>query len=613
MSKRASSTDSNANKERKPNSHPSQTALVKRCVEALDQEQALILASETGTGKTGMSATIAKKVHKKLFGQGDRVLYALITTDAAQAKKLGPMFGSMYANGFNFGNAGGVRKMLQKEGSAHITISARFFKENLLNVEDKELSDYEDRFLSPIAPTHVYLFLDEVESYVKEYSTQLKKMRKTSSVPVTFIGISATPGNYVTPYLNIFGKDPVCLAFTDEEQAAWDKEKKQPDPPKSWVTKKMKGSPGEVYKNALEKLQTLIVGDKLVTTLGKGGQAPPISSWQAKQNILGTIIAELAAGGGDGGLVFQSLDETQPMKVVGGTTKPCYESILVAHWADQGAVRHNALLTELRDESTGKVIEGVTDHSVHNLTSSLIAVRTSKFGAFEEAFKNQTTGVTLGFIKPVNAKSTNDFSKNVTGIIAIGQWPKDKLTQLRGRIGRMCDMEDGDIIPGGFKLVLIVFEWADLVTNAWSRSASLRNLKPYPKGFHDLLTKAKAKYPEVASRIEDRVGTLLKMDKEKLLGVSTLAMDYLAALASKTEYATAIAKYKEVRKDASFDAHESTQAEEVEPGKGEEVDEGGEEGDGEEGGEPGEKQADGEDANGDDAMSDNALFGSDDN
>ena len=73
MSKRASSTDSNANKEPKPNSHPSQTNLVKRCVKALDQDQALILASETGTGKTGMSATIAKNMHKKLFGEGDRV------------------------------------------------------------------------------------------------------------------------------------------------------------------------------------------------------------------------------------------------------------------------------------------------------------------------------------------------------------------------------------------------------------------------------------------------------------------------------------------------------------------------------------------------------------
>ena len=69
------------------------------------------------------------------------VLYNLITTDAAQAKKLGLMFGSMYANGFNFGNAGGVRKMLQKEGSARMTMTSRFFKENLLNVEDKTLKE----------------------------------------------------------------------------------------------------------------------------------------------------------------------------------------------------------------------------------------------------------------------------------------------------------------------------------------------------------------------------------------------------------------------------------------------------------------------------------------
>ena len=40
-------------------------------------------------------------------------------------------------------------------------------------------------------------------------------------------------------------------------------------------------------------------------------------------------------------------------------------------------------------------------------------------------------------------------------------------------------------------------------------------------------------------------------------------MDYLNALATKDEYTTAIAKYKEVRADASFDPYESTQAEEV--------------------------------------------------
>ena len=562
MSKRSSPDDTTNTKEAKSNTHPSHTALVKRCVKAHSREQPFILASETGTGKTTMARAIAKKV-RKMYGDDDRPLFVLNTTDAAQAKKLGPMFGSMYTNGFNFGNAGGVRKMLQKEGSANMTMTGRFFKENLLNVEDKKLMNYEDRFLAPIKPTHVYFFLDECESYVKEYSTQLKKMREASSVPVTFIGISATPGDHAFNYLNIFGKNPVRLAFTDEEQVAWDKEKKQPDPPKSWVTKKIKGSPGEVYTNALEKLQSLIVGDKLFTTFGKAGQAPPISAWQAKQDILGTIIAELAAGGGDGGLVFQSLDETQQMKVVGGTTKPCYESVLVAHWADAGTVRHSGLLVDLRDVSTGKVIDGVTDHTMHDLTSSLIAVRTAKFGDFEEAFKTQTTGVTLGFIKPVNAKSTNDFAKNVTGIIAIGQWPKDKLKQLRGRIGRMCELEDGDIVPTGFKLVHIVFEWANLVTNAWSRSASLRNLKPYPKGCDALLSKAMNKYPEVASRIEDRAGTLLKMDKDKLLGDSTLAMDYLNALATKDEYTTAIAKYKEVRADASFDPYESTQAEEV--------------------------------------------------
>ena len=62
-------------------------------------------------------------------------------------------------------------------------------------------------------------------------------------------------------------------------------------------------------------------------------------------------------------------------------------------------------------------------------------------------------GITLGFIKKTNCKSTNDFSKNTTSIIAIGPWPKDKLKQLKGRIdSRPVGLEDGDIVPTQFHL-----------------------------------------------------------------------------------------------------------------------------------------------------------------
>ena len=255
------------------------------------------------------------------------------------------------------------------------------------------------------------------------------------------------------------------------------------------------------------------------------------------------------------------------MSAVGGATKPCSESILIAHWADKGIQRHVELLGDLRDSATGEVIEGVLRHTVHDLTSKLLAKSKEALHGFNASFKEQATGATLGFIKPANAKSTNDMAKNVTGIIAIGQWPKDKLRQLRGRIGRVAELDDGDIVPQAFKLVHIASDWADAVSTAWSRSASYRTLAK-PSGFEDLLATAKKEHPDVASRIDAKVGTLLKLDTEKLLGESELAMAYLKALTNKKALTEAKDKYAAARDDASFDPCEDGPSGEEESDEG---------------------------------------------
>ena len=187
--------------------HASQKALVKRSVKSDLEGLPVIVASATGTGKTDMANAICKQLAKH-WGW-DRFLAVLVTTDAAQAKKLGRAFGSMYMNGFHFGNAAGVRKALA-DGPVHVTMTSRYFKEHLLGLEDKALSIYEQSFIGPTAPSKVVFVLDEIESYKRDgWHSRLKKMRKTSSVPVSFLGLSATPGESNAPsYLNIFGQAP---------------------------------------------------------------------------------------------------------------------------------------------------------------------------------------------------------------------------------------------------------------------------------------------------------------------------------------------------------------------------------------------------------------------
>jgi hypothetical protein len=464
MSKRPSpSKDAPVRKEPKAVAlHASQKALVKRATKALLEGQGVILASQTGTGKTSIANAVCKHVAK---GE-DRALVVLVTCDAAQAKKLGPAFGSQYLNGFHFGNAGGVRKALASDGAVHLTMTARYFKEHLLGLEGRVLAVFEQSFVGPIAPTKVVFALDEVEAFCKDgWHGRLKRMRTTSSVPVTFLGLSATPGaNDTRAYHDIFGQIPECLVFTEAEQVQWDADMRlQPLPPATWTQVTIPGAPTVRYTHALAHMQALILGDKIATTFGNGGLAPPIDSWKAKQDIIGRIVADMAAGGGDGGVVFGTLDERSMRAVGEERVRPCTEALVVAHWAEAGAARHMELLEELRDDR-GAVLEGVPEHTVHDLTSRMLAKSKMNLGAFHASFKDQASGTALGFIHTSNAKSTNDLGKNVTGIVAVGAWPPDKLTQLKDRLSRIVPLEEGDIVPVRFTLTHVRSAWGDALS-----------------------------------------------------------------------------------------------------------------------------------------------------
>lgn len=245
------------------------------------------------------------------------------------------------------------------------------------------------------------------------------------------------------------------------------------------------------------------------------------------------------------------------MRVVGSDeTRPCAEAVVIAHSAEAGTARHLELLSELRD-GKGHVIEGVPTHTVHDLTSKMLATSKVKLAAFNEAFKGQASGATLGFLNASNCKSTNDQGKNVTGIVAIDHWPADKCTQLRGRISRVVPLEEGDVVPEWFTLLLLTSEWADALRTAMASRVSSHAKLTKPSGFDALLAKAQKAHPAQAERISAKAAQLLKMDLAKLLGESSdMALTYLTALTDKEANARVRAKYEAVRKDATFDPFE---------------------------------------------------------
>jgi hypothetical protein len=202
------------------------------------------------------------------------------------------------------------------------------------------------------------------------------------------------------------------------------------------------------------------------------------------------------------------------------------------------------------------VIEGVPPHTVHDLTSRMLAKSKASLAAFNASFKSQASGTALGFAHASNGKSTNDKGKNVTGITVVGACSADRLTQWKGRISRVVSLEEGDIVPERFTLTHIRIEWEEALAKGMaSRAKSFAGLAK-PGGMDALLAKAKKVHPAQAERIAAKAAQLLKMDASKVLGDSDMATSYLTALTDERAMDAAQAAYMEKRSNSTFDPYE---------------------------------------------------------
>ena len=88
-------------------------------------------------------------------------------------------------------------------------------------------------------------------------------------------------------------------------------------------------------------------------------------------------------------------------------------------------------------------------------------------------------GTTIAIIDKRQALSgTNDFAKNVHRAVAIGAWEPYELDQFYKRLGRACELKEGDLVPKVFYGVHLSSPFAAyLVANAKERDADKGKLE----------------------------------------------------------------------------------------------------------------------------------------
>ena len=203
-------------------------------------------------------------------------------------------------------------------------------------------------------------------------------------------------------------------------------------------------------------------------------------------------------------------------------TRP--HTALVVHRYPAGGELHHQMLKSLVGE------EGVQPFKVHDL-------RATDLAAFRERFELFTGDVTatdemvLTLVDKRQIEGTNDYAKNVSAIVAVGEWTEAELTQLGGRLGRPCVLQAGDLVPKAF--TLIHFEskkkWASEVSKLGLVRQSVRaNAEKVPDAL-------KARFEALDD--DEKNKALQLIDGGKLLGHDLLTL-YLDSMEESSTFMT---------------------------------------------------------------------------
>ena len=187
--------------------------------------------------------------------------------------------------------------------------------------------------------------------------------------------------------------------------------------------------------------------------------------------------------------------------------------------------------------------EGVRPFAIHDLRAKDLASYKAALSRFTSD-ATDTDMTVLGVVDKSQIEGTNDYAKNVSTIVAVGDWTEAELTQLGGRLGRPCELlgddKAGDLVPKAHTLVHVASEWEKKVKEIGLVRHSVRSVTVPPEIKKEHVQALKN------TAIEEKVKQLLD-GEERIFGKSGhgLASTYLSTLKGGTAFKEA---YKKVVK-----------------------------------------------------------------
>jgi hypothetical protein len=481
--------------------HPVQEKLAERASKRID---GIIIATPMGTGKPRIAGKYLDQVVPKLVEDREEdvasVLTIVVATDAKHGREQAAQYGTDFPGPYHCSDLDAVLRLLKGDAhAARIMIPFASFRKMCYKKRGGTWGIWD--LLEKLGrPEEVILLIDEVTEVYKPANGRLPKAidalrakyrKVTEATNIRVAGMSGTPEldnkAYAARAETLFGVAPKLFKFEAEEEAHLLADINPQNKVGREETVEELPSPTEPVEK-LKDVATLATGNALFNDI-RGGDA-------LKKLVGEVLIQQILGDEQDGGVLFQKLASggKAPMfKVgkdgaIGKKAVPAHEAVLIAVDSRYGAQALCDALQELQARSGTDELRPITVHDLrlgaqakatkeaakvpHEWLKRDVADQKAGVKAFLAAAARQNGTAIVLIDKRQALSGTNDFSKNVQRAVAIGAWKPKELDQFFWRLGRPCELKEGDLVPEVFYGVHISSPFgANLVANAKERAA----------------------------------------------------------------------------------------------------------------------------------------------
>ena len=474
-----------------------------------------IIAAPMGTGKPRIAGKCLDLVVPKLVEDRDEdvpgVLTIVVATDAKHGREQAAQYGTDFPGPYHCSDLDAVLRMFKGgEHAARIMIPFASFRKMCYKKRGGAWGIWD--LLEKLGQPELVLLIDEVTEVYKPANGRLPKAidalrtKYAKNTDATFhvVGMSGTPEldneAYSARAETLFGTAPNLVKFTEAEEAQLLADiNPQNKVGREETVEELPTPTGPA--ETLETLATLAVGNALYNDI-RGDLA-------VKKLVSGDVlIPQILGDDQDGGVLFQKLapgGKAPMFKVgkdgaIGKKAVPAHEAVLIAVDSPYGAQALCDALEELQARSgTEGELRAFTVRDLrleaqakatkeaakvpHEWLKRDVADQKAALKAFLAAAAEQT-GTAIAIIDKRQALSgTNDFAKNVQRAVAIGAWEPHELDQFYKRLGRACELKEGDLVPKAFYGVHLSSPFAaNLIAPAKERAADKAMLTEKAKG-----------------------------------------------------------------------------------------------------------------------------------